>query len=150
MKLLVYWFIGILRYWYIGIIICYLCGVTGNKLQINTRCANALAIRDIIHGRQGPTKSHATAHLAAGLATTASGAVSVLDETKVALLCQETGLNKALLLLGSHVLSLGDNASVLVHHQGRLGKTSAGLLCSSVPNLGTGSDINFVCHYKIK
>ena len=90
------------------------------------------------------------ATLAAGLATAASGAVSVLDETKVALLGQETGLNKALLLLGSHVLSLGDNASVLVHHQGRLGKTSAGLLCSSVPNLGTGSDINFVCHYKIK
>ena len=150
MGILVHWYIEILVCGYIGIIICYLCGVTGNKLQINTRCANALAIRDIIHGRQGPTKSHTTAHLAAGLATTASGAVSVLDETKVALLGQETGLNKALLLLGSHVLSLGDNASVLVHHQGRLGKTSAGLLCSSVPNLGAGSDINFVCHYKIK
>ena len=150
MKLWVYWYIEILVCGYIGIIIGYLCGVTGNKLQINTRCANALAIRDIIHGRQGPTKSHTTAHLAAGLATTASGAVSVLDEAKVALLGQETGLNKALLLLGSHVLSLGDNASVLVHHQGRLGKTSAGLLCSSVPNLGAGSDINFVCHYKIK
>ena len=133
---------------YIGIVIGYLCGVTGNKLQINTRCANIMAI--VFHGRQWSTKSHTTPHLAAGLATTASGAVSVLDETKVALLCQETGLNKALLLLGSHVLSLGDNASVLVHHQGRLGEATAGLLCSSVPNLGTGSDINFVCHYKIK
>ena len=149
MKLWVYWYIEILVCGYIGIIIGYLCGVTGNKLQINTRCANALAMC-VVQGSQGPTKSHTTSHLAAGLATTASGAVSVLDETKVALLGQETGLNKALLLLGSHVLSLGDNASVLVHHQRRLGEATAGLLCSSVPNLGTGSDINFVCHYKIK
>ena len=120
----------------------YLCCVTGNKLQINTRCADTLAV--VIQGGQGATVSHTTAHLAAGLATTASGAVSVLDETKVTLLGQETGLNKALLLLGSHVLALGHNATVLVHHQGRLGKTSAGLLCSSVPNLGTGSDSLFV------
>ena len=130
--------VDILVYGYIG----YLCGVTGNKLQIDTRCANIMAI--VFHGSHGSTKSHTTAHLAAGLATTASGAVSVLDEAKVTLLGQETGLNKALLLLGSHVLSLGDNATVLVHHQGRLGKTSAGLLCSSVPNLGTGSDSLFV------
>lgn len=130
-------------YGYIDGHIGYLCGVTGNKLQVNTRCANTLAMH-VVQGSQGSTKSHTTAHLAAGLATTASGAVSVLDEAKVALLGQETSLNKALLLLGSHVLSLGDNATVLVHHQGRLGKTSAGLLCSSVPNLGTGSDSLFV------
>ncbi len=126
----------------------YLCGITGNKLQINTRRANPFTI--IWGVSQRPTVGHTTTHLTASFATTTAGAVSVLDKAELALLSQETSLNKALLLLGSHVLSLGDNASMLVHHQRRLGKTSAGLLCSSVPYLGAGSDINFVCHYKIK
>ncbi len=62
---------------------------------------------------------------------------SLLNRSELALLGEVASLLKTLLLLGSAVLGTGDNATMLVHHEVRLGETAVGLVSSSVPNLGT-------------
>jgi hypothetical protein len=46
-------------------------------------------------------------------------------------------LLQTLLLLGGAVLLRRNNATVLVKNEVSLGKTTGGLVCGSVPNLGT-------------
>lgn len=63
---------------------------------------------------------------------------SLLNCAELALLGEVASLLKTLLLLGSAVLRARNNATVLVHHDVRLGETSVGLVCSAVPNLCAG------------
>ena len=60
---------------------------------------------------------------------------SLLNRSELALLGEVASLLKTLLLLGSAVLGAGNNATMLVHHDVRLGETSVGLVGSAVPNL---------------
>ena len=62
---------------------------------------------------------------------------SLLNRSELALLCEVASLLKTLLLLGSAVLDAGNNATMLVHHEMRLGEATIGLVCSAVPNLST-------------
>ena len=59
-----------------------------------------------------------------------------LDSAELALASSVAVLTQTVLLLGSCVLLGGHNASVLVENQLRLGKTTGGLVGSSVPHLG--------------
>ena len=60
---------------------------------------------------------------------------SLLNCAELALLGEVSRLLKPLLLLGSAVLNAGHNATMLVHHEMRLGEVAASLVCSAVPNL---------------
>ncbi len=69
----------------------------------------------------------------------ASALGSLLNRSELALLGEVASLLKALLLLRRAVLGAGNNATMLVHHEVRLGEATAGLVSSAVPHLGAGT-----------
>ena len=58
-----------------------------------------------------------------------------LNRSELALLGEVASLLETLLLLGRAVLSTGDNATMLVHHEMRLGESTAGLVGGAMPHL---------------
>jgi hypothetical protein len=67
-----------------------------------------------------------------------------LDSTELTLTSSVTILAQTVLLLGSNVFLRRNDTSVLVKDESRLGKTTGGLVSSSVPHLGARPFQHFV------
>ena len=78
--------------------------------------------------------------------TSAASCLSInLDSTELTLTSSVTILAQTVLLLGSNVFLRRNDTPVLVKDERRLGKTTGGLVSSSVPHLGARTFQHFIC-----